>query len=162
MIFDSMKSSLVVFGRVLPEELHVIKQLEVDSGYDEDTANSNYPLNSVKTGKIVIVNQYFRELENSHGISFLFVLFPEERFEDTKARLHERFGLGRKEFSKIKLGAYFQSDKGATFISLEENEATKSLILYDKLNNLDHLCMDHPDRSRAQNTYSDRPMVIKN
>ncbi|CDO95463.1 unnamed protein product [Kluyveromyces dobzhanskii CBS 2104] len=167
MIFESMKSSLVVFGRVLPEELNVIKQIEVDSGYDDEEIENSDSVNLdsstlPKSGKIVIVNQYFRELENSHGISFLFVLFPEERFEETRARLHERFGLGRKEFSKIKLGAYFQSEKGATFMPLEDDASTNNLILYEKLNNLDHLCMDHPDRSRAQNTYSDRPMVIKN
>lgn len=166
MIFDSMKSSLVVFGRVLPEELQIIKQIEVDSGYDDEPIDENRTMaedsKSLQNGKVVIVNQYFRELENSHGISFLFVLFPGEKFKDTRSRLHERFGLGRKEFAKIKLGAYYQTEKGATYLSLEENETTNNLVLYDKLNNLDHLCMDHPDRSRTQNTYSDRPMVIKN
>lgn len=160
MIFDSMKSSLVVFGRILPEEVEVIKQIEIDSGYDDESEEDLTTMEAKSKGKILIVNQYFRDLENAHGIAFLFPLLPDEKFPETRERLHAKFGLGAKEFSKVKLGAYYQTDKGIKFFSLEGNDID-DLILYDKLGNLDHLCMDHPDRSKTQAGYTDKPMVIK-
>ncbi|QID87442.1 ubiquitin-specific protease ubp15 [Saccharomyces pastorianus] len=114
-------------------------------------------------GRIVVVQQYFKDLENRHGISFLFNLIPDETFPKTKDRLHAKFGLGQKEFSKIKLSIGYSTEEGTVFRSLQgfSDEELDKVILYDIMSNLDYIYMDHPDRLRSHSSY-DRPMIIKN
>ncbi|SCW02136.1 LAFE_0E14972g1_1 [Lachancea fermentati] len=168
--FDELAESFLFFGRVLPEELALVQQLEratpdIDDSMDEMEEDLSVVKDNheIVGGKLVIVIQYFKELDNRHGISFLFNLLPGENFIQTRDRLHSKFGLGRKEFSKIKLGITVNSDSGLTFKPMHNysEENLKEIILFDVMNNLDYICMDHPDRSRTQ-TYHDRPMVIKN
>ncbi|SCU86930.1 LANO_0C09604g1_1 [Lachancea nothofagi CBS 11611] len=170
-VFEELAESFLFFGRILPDELALVNQLEEVSlenldSMDEAEEDGLDQLNNkanVINGKLVIVIQYFKDLENRHGISFLFNLIPGENCLETRDRLHAKFGLGRKEFSKIKLGITISSDNGLTFKSLHgyTDEELREIVLFDVLNNLDYICMDHPDRTRTQ-TYHDRPMVIKN
>ena len=116
-----------------------------------------------KDGRLVIVQQYFKEIENSHGISFLFNLIPKEPFFKTRERLHKKFGLGQKEFSKIKLGILFSTPEGRSFKSFQHfnKETLENMILFNLMSNSDIIFMDHPDRLRSHNA-QDRPMIIKN
>ena len=102
-------------------------------------------------------------MENKHGISFLFNLIPNEYFPETRRRLHQKFGLGQKEFSKIKLGILFTTPQGKSFKSLQNytEEELDKMVLFDIMSNLDTIFMDHPDRLRSHISH-DRPMVIKN
>ncbi|SCU89331.1 LADA_0E14884g1_1 [Lachancea dasiensis] len=170
-VFQELSESFLFFGRALPEELALVNQLEdasseamdsMDETEEDDLAIQNNKSLTIK-GKLVIVIQYFKDLENRHGISFLFNLIPGENCLGTRDRLHAKFGLGQKEFSKIKLGITMSSENGLTFKSLHgyTDEELSDIILFDILNNLDYICMDHPDRTRTQN-YHGRPMVIKN
>ncbi|SCV02427.1 LAME_0H00298g1_1 [Lachancea meyersii CBS 8951] len=169
-VFQELAESFLFFGRILPEELALVNQLEETSSDNVDsmdeTETDGFDLGVQQTsainGKLVIVIQYFKDLDNRHGISFLFNLVPGENFLETRERLHSRFGLGRKEFSKIKLGITIGSDNGLAFKSLHgfTDDELREIVLFDVLNNLDYICMDHPDRTRTQ-TYTDRPMVIK-
>ncbi|AET40403.1 ubiquitin-specific protease UBP15 Ecym_5671 [Eremothecium cymbalariae DBVPG len=164
---ESVDESFLIFARVLPEEVATVYQLEQQSPTDSVNDSKEEDLNIIKgsidVGIIVIVQQFFKEWENKHGISFLFTLLPGEIFVETKKRLHEKFGLGQKEFSKIKLGILYSTDKGAVFKSLSgaNDEDSNQIILHDLMNNLDYITMDHPDRSRNQ-APQDRPMMIKN
>ncbi|QID81814.1 ubiquitin-specific protease ubp15 [Saccharomyces pastorianus] len=80
-----------------------------------------------------------------------------------KDRLHAKFGLGQKEFSKIKLSIGYSTEEGTVFRSLQgfSDEELDKVILYDIMSNLDYIYMDHPDRLRSHSSY-DRPMIIKN
>ncbi|CEP64996.1 ubiquitin-specific protease UBP15 LALA0_S16e00298g [Lachancea lanzarotensis] len=170
-VFQELAESFLFFGRVLPEELALVNQLENASADNldlmDDTESDSFDVGVEQTpainGKLVIVIQYFKDLDNRHGISFLFNLVPGENFLETRDRLHSKFGLGRKEFSKIKLGITVGSDTGLTFKPLSgfTDDELHEIVLFDVLNNLDYICMDHPDRTRTQ-AYHDRPMVIKN
>lgn len=170
-VFEELSEAFLFFGRVLPEELALVKQLEEMSPDNMDSMDETEEedlgilpkVPATTEGKLVIVIQYFKELDNRHGVSFLFNLIPDENCLQTWDRLHSKFGLGRKEFSKIKLGITISSDAGLTFKSLHgfTDEELSEIVLFDVLNNLDYICMDHPDRTRTQ-TYHDRPMVIKN
>lgn len=173
MTFESISDSFLIFGRVLPNELSIVNQLKEQSLSqlkDEESLHSEIEQQTEisiprepRPNTIVIVQQYFKDWNNSHGISFLFDLIPGENFLETKKRLHTKFGLGVKEFSKIKLGVLFQSEEGPilkSFHDFTDAELSK-LILSDILNNLDYICMDHPDRSKSQ-SYYDRPIMIKN
>lgn len=171
--FDEIGKSHNLFARILPEETKLLKQIDyLESMEDEEHDYSSNDMrgeicesdlidNNIE-GKIVIVMQYFKEQENKHGISFLFNILPDENLVDTKVRLHEKFGLGQKEFSKIKLSLVIRTNGGKVLKSLynfdEENE--RSLVLYDLMENLDCILMDHPDRLKSQATH-DRPMTIK-
>lgn len=169
----SIGKSVFLFGRVLPEELALVKQLdsvserdedddEVSMGDGEDLAITARNAKPKIEGRLVMVVQYFKDPENRHGISFLFNLIPGETFLKTRARLHERFGLGQKEFSKIKLRIWYTTPHGHSFRSLQDytDEELDRLILYNIMSNLDCIYMDHPDRLRSQSTH-DRPMFIK-
>ncbi|SCU98847.1 LAMI_0F16468g1_1 [Lachancea mirantina] len=172
-VFEELADSYLFFGRVLPDELSLVQQLEaatlnsedaMDDLEDEDEEDLSIvkPQGKQKNGRLVIVIQYFRELENRHGVSFLFNLIPGENFLKTRDRLHSKFGLGSKEFSKIKLGIAVSADGGLSYKNLHgfSEEELSNVVLFDMMNNLDYICMDHPDRTRSQ-TYHDRPMVIK-
>ncbi|CCF60039.1 hypothetical protein KAFR_0I02600 [Kazachstania africana CBS 2517] len=191
--FKQISKSYLIFGRVLGEESELFKKFdeeissEENSEADDDISMSPSPApdtykadasdsfeddetkkigdskKAEEEGRLVIVQQYFKEIENRHGISFLFNLIPDEPFTKTRERLHAKFGLGQKEFSKIKLGILFTMGQNRTFKSLShysDNELEK-VILYKIMSNLDYIFMDHPDRLRSHNTH-DRPMVIKN
>ncbi|AMD21987.1 HFR132Cp [Eremothecium sinecaudum] len=164
---ESIDERFLIFARYLPDEVAAVKTIEqnspAESLEESDEASTGISRVSSTRETIVIVQQFFKEWENKHGISFLFTIFPGETFLETKRRLHEKFGLGQKEFSKIKLGILYDTKKGAIFKSLTENNGKdlSQLVLYELLNNLDYITMDHPDRSRNQ-TYHDRPMMIKN
>lgn len=175
----SVGKSVLLFGRVLPEEVTLVNQLdslsnsdEVSMGDDDDDDDDNdeedlgVKGSSPKTilqGCVVMVAQYFKDIENRHGISFLFKLVPNEPFPQTRSRLHEKFGLGQREFSKIHLAISYTTSTGTSFRSLQgySEEELEKLVLFNVMSNLDCIYMDHPDRLRSQNSH-DRPMVIKN
>ncbi|QLL30224.1 hypothetical protein HG536_0A00410 [Torulaspora globosa] len=167
----SIGKSVLLFGRILPEELALVKQLDSlsnteDESMDDDEEDLGLTESNPKAvlqGCLIIVSQYFKDIENRHGISFLFKLIPNEPFPQTRARLHEKFGLGQREFSKINLAISFSTPSGTSFRSLQgyTEEELDSLVLFNVMSNLDCLYMDHPDRLRSQSSH-DRPMVIKN
>ncbi|EDO16509.1 hypothetical protein Kpol_513p25 [Vanderwaltozyma polyspora DSM 70294] len=171
---DEVGKSQILFGRVLPEELKLIKELDDLENVNESENDISMVQNNnsgevldknteISRGRLVIIMQYFKDLDHRHGISFLFNLIPGENLAETKARLHERFGLGQKEFSKIKLNLLLRSKGNKSLMSLQDysSEEETKLVLYDVMGHLDCIYMDHPDRLRSQTTH-DRPMMIKN
>ncbi|KAL3230950.1 Ubiquitin carboxyl-terminal hydrolase 15 [Nakaseomyces bracarensis] len=169
--FKNVSKSSLVFGRVLPDEAALVRKLEESSGGSEQDINMNYEEDLVSAtdgtvpvtdGKLVIVSQYFKDPQNKHGVSFLFNLVPGELFFETKERLHQKFGLGQKEFLKIKIVISMATSDGMVTKPLFKytDEELSGIILYDVLNNLDHIYLDHPDRLRSHNS-ADRPMIIK-
>lgn len=181
--FEEIGKFGYLIGRILPEEVALLKQFKKEENEDrlgipqnktETDSNSTdvlmkgseenpFEAEEDIEGRLVLVEQYFKEYDNKHGISFIFNLIPDENFNDTKARLHARFGLGQKEFSKIKLGIHYSTPTGRVFKSLQgftEAELSK-IVLYNIMDNFDYIYMDHPDRLRSHSSH-DRPMVIKN
>lgn len=165
----SIGKSVLLFGRILPQELALVRQMDNSAENADNDAIDEEDLGTVENddqsikGRLVAVVQYFKDMENRHGISFLFELLPNETFSETRARLHEKFGLGQKEFAKIKLGISFSTPTGTSFRQLQgySEEELGKLVLYNVMSSLDCIYMDHPDRLRSQSAH-DRPMVIKN
>ncbi|SMN20418.1 similar to Saccharomyces cerevisiae YMR304W UBP15 Ubiquitin-specific protease involved in protein deubiquitination [Maudiozyma saulgeensis] len=186
-LFKQISKQFLIFGRILPDELDLFNKFD---NYENGGVESNQHLRDVEEssssisdqpsvsptpdslrymnnpendGHLVVVSQYFKDMDNKHGISFLFNLIPNEKFPDTRDRLHKKFGLGQKEFSRIKLGVLFTTAQGKSFKSLQNysEEELGGIVLFDVMSNLDTIFMDHPDRLRSHNSY-DRPMVIKN
>ena len=186
-LFKQISKQFLIFGRILPDELDLFNKFEnyetnkitsthhlrdidesssslIDISSASPTPDSlRYQNNPENEGHLVVVSQYFKDMENKHGISFLFNLIPNEYFPETRSRLHQKFGLGQKEFSKIKLGILFTTPQGKSFKSLQNytEEELEKMVLFDIMSNLDTIFMDHPDRLRSHISH-DRPMVIKN
>lgn len=186
-LFKQISKQFLIFGRILPDELELFNKFEnyenskltsthhlrdidesssslIDIPSASPTPDSlKYQNNPENEGHLVVVSQYFKDMENKHGISFLFNLIPNEYFPETRRRLHQKFGLGQKEFSKIKLGILFTTPQGKSFKSLQNytEEELDKMVLFDIMSNLDTIFMDHPDRLRSHISH-DRPMVIKN
>lgn len=170
--FKNVSKSSLIFGRILPEETSLVRKLEnsgiependINMSCEEDLVPPTTDLETpIIAGKLVIVSQYFKDPQNRHGVSFLFNLIPGENFLQTKERLHQKFGLGQKEFLKIKIVISMATSDGIVtkpVFRYTEEELSK-IYLYDILNNLDHIYLDHPDRLRSHNA-ADRPMIIK-
>lgn len=185
--FKDVSKDYLLFGRILPEELELFNRFEEYNSQPANTSDysvnldenlksvndgvvdlssstiSRQHVNPEDDGHLIIVSQYFKDMENRHGISFLFNILPNEPFPQTRDRLHKKFGLGQKEFSKIKLGILFSTPQGKSFKSLQNysDEELERLVLFDIMSDLDVIFLDHPDRLRSHNSH-DRPMVIKN
>lgn len=167
--FKNLGKTSLLFGRVLKEEVDLIKGLSdpansMDSGIDNEidlVSDSNHQ-RPVVNGKLIIVGQYFKDPQNKHGISFLFNLVPGENFIQTRERLHQKFGLGQREFAKVKMVISLNTSDGTVTKSLQNytDEELSRIYLFDIMNNLDYIYFDHPDRLKSHNS-SDRPMVIK-
>ncbi|SSD60241.1 related to Ubiquitin carboxyl-terminal hydrolase 15 [Saccharomycodes ludwigii] len=155
---EEISPEMVVLARVLPEEVELIRLLEESVEEEsQDLSVSNYK----KHGKLVIVVQYFKDLSKTHGISFLFRILPEESLFSMKNRLHACFGLGQKEFMRIKLGIIMHRDNKLIDLSDKPDDEIDQITPYDIMEPFDYICLDHPDRSRQQSTF-DRPIMIKN
>lgn len=174
--FKDFDQHVLIFGRILPEESNLICHLDKHThgklyGLPSDKvisieseSTSSLPDNHDAPGKLVVVSQYFRDPERNHGISFLFNLIPDENFLETRNRLHEKFGLGDKEFGKVKFSLYIKTSEGALMISMEEytDDELQRLILDNRMKNMDKIFMDHPDRLKSHAVGAEKPMMIKN
>lgn len=108
--------------------------------------------------KSIIVLQCTKTVNNTHGVSFVFQLKPKENFIDALDRLNTLFGLGKKEFSKIRLSSFSHKDSHTINISNMSNTDLSKLYPYDIYESSDVLFLDHPDRFKP--VYN-RQMSIK-
>ncbi|CCE65580.1 hypothetical protein TPHA_0L02290 [Tetrapisispora phaffii CBS 4417] len=167
--FDDVGKGVLLFARILPEELKLLHHLdnlentdETESYSSTNESNSTTQDHKKPNDHLVVVMQCFKGIENRHGISFLFDLRPNENLSDAKSRLHKKFGLGEREFNKIKFNLLVRTYTGKVLKSLQDltEEEEQKIILYNIMGHLDIIYMDHPDRLKSQSS-QDRPMTIK-
>lgn len=112
-----------------------------------------------KSLNIVPAFHFYKNSNNHHGVPFIFPVYPEEPFSETRERLRHKLGLGTQAFEKIKLALADSNDKGR-YIDPENLELT----LFDEIAKFDSnvsLALDHPDRTpRRQNPF-DKGISIK-
>lgn len=109
--------------------------------------------------KSVIVIQCTKSAKNTHGVSFVFQLIPNENFIDTLDRLNDVFGLGKKEFSKIRFSSFSHKTNSTIHISNLSNEDLSKLVPFDLYQTSDIIFMDHPDRIKT--LHPNRQMSIR-
>lgn len=101
---------------------------------------------------IVPVFHFHKNPAYSHGKPFIFAVFPGEPFEETKARLRKKLGLGEQAFEKVRIALTDMNDKGRYLESDKPN-----LELFEEVARFDQnisLALDHPDRNpRRQNPF---------
>ncbi|XBW36977.1 hypothetical protein QEN19_002557 [Hanseniaspora menglaensis] len=109
--------------------------------------------------KNIIVMQCCNSLNNTHGTSFIFQLVPNENFIDTLDRLNDTFGLGKKEFSKIKFSSFSHKTNTTIYISNKSNKDLSTMLPYEIYDSSDIFFMDHPNRNK--NVLVNRQMSIR-
>lgn len=107
---------------------------------------------NLKLLNIVPVFHFQKSTSYVHSKPFVFVVYPEESFEDTKTRLRKKLGLGIQAFEKIKIALADINDKGR-YLDAEKAD----LNLLNEILKFDShvsLALDHPDRNpRRANPY---------
>lgn len=149
-----------------PTELNVLVNYDLLSKYvdsnetpqfDNEVEQREYQ-DSIKYSKNVNIVPVFHFYKNSsyhHSIPFLFIIFPEESFKDTKKRLQQKLGVNDANFNKIKFALADNNDKGK-YIDDDDN-----IILYNEITNeLCNLALDHVDRN-PKKSLADKGIQIK-
>ncbi|KTW29759.1 hypothetical protein T552_00966 [Pneumocystis carinii B80] len=113
-------------------------------------------LNLEKDDQYVNVYHFQKEPARSHGIPFRFIIKPNEKFNETKARLLKRTGMKEKDMSKVKY-AVIQQTSFAKPHYLEDDD-----IIYDILKNSDDLLgLDHLDKTVRTGRHCEKAIFIK-
>ncbi|KAH3674687.1 hypothetical protein WICMUC_003103 [Wickerhamomyces mucosus] len=139
-------------------EKDLLEPLKYNMEGDEDEDDS---IDEVLGVKPVAVVQFHKDPKRRlHGISFVFEFKKDETLTETIKRLQERFGLGVKEFGKIKICLWNAQDapvyfKNPFFTGQDEvNEGSdpNNFIPFTDSGSQFFLGLDHPDRAiRASN-----------
>lgn len=117
--------------------------------------------------KVVNLFHYSRDPTKTHGVPCKFVIYADEKFEDTKKRIQDRIGVSDKEFAKYKfvLIPSLVYKQPADILDSECSEGltvlTEDDVLFDhKWLPEDALGLDHIDR-RPNKTTAERGIVMR-
>ncbi|KAK9449666.1 uncharacterized protein V1518DRAFT_414322 [Limtongia smithiae] len=114
-------------------------------------------LNLAEDERVIQVFHFQKEPNRTHGIPFWFVLKPDEKFVDTKARLQTRTGIRDRQFEKIKF-ALVRQHKYSEPLYLNDEQVVAQIAEVD-----DALGMDHLDKTTYKNLrHEQRAIFIKN
>ncbi|CAK9439700.1 uncharacterized protein LODBEIA_P38000 [Lodderomyces beijingensis] len=168
---SNISESVDIYCGVFPAEIAVlcdhgfVKRFTIEPASIDETEIEDKTLRDEfvsarelsKNLNIIPAFHFHKNSSNHHGIPFLFVVFPNEPFEQTKERLRLKLGLGKQAFDKVRLALADMNDKGMYL-----DEGDENLVLFDKLDQRrNHLALDHPDRDpKRQNTF-DKGISIK-
>lgn len=107
---------------------------------------------------IIPVFHFHKTITYAHSRPFIFAVFPDEPFLETKARLQHKLGLGALAFAKMRIAVADSEDKGRYLDADKPN-----LVLLDELARFDSLvllALDHPDRSPRKTNPFDKGISI--
>lgn len=125
-----------------------------DSDITDETLRLEFQLAQryLKLLNIIPVFHFHKSTSYVHSKPFVFAVFPDELFEDTKTRLRKKLGLGIQAFEKIKIALADSNDKGR-YLDMDKADLN---LLQEILKFDSHvsLALDHPDRTpRRVNPY---------
>lgn len=113
----------------------------------------------LKLLNIVPVFHFYKSTSYIHSKPFVFAVYPEESFEDTKTRLRKKLGLGIQAFEKVKIALADINDKGR-YLDTEKAD----LNLLNEILKFDShvsLALDHPDRNPRRTNPYERGISIR-
>lgn len=113
----------------------------------------------LKLLNIIPVFHFHKVTTYTHSKPFIFAVFPEESFSETKQRLRRKLGLGLQAFEKIKIAIADENDKGR-YLELDKPD----LNLLDEILSFHTsvlLALDHPDRSPKKPNPFDKGISIR-
>lgn len=170
-VIDTINDHYELYAGYFPAEVEILahhdlfkrlgnRPTDANSIEDEFTREDYFNAKRL-TGSlnIIPVFHFYRNTNYQHGIPFIFPVYPDESFENTKERLRRKLGLGIQAFEKVKIALADSSGKGMYL-----DNGNTELNLFDEVANFDanvSLALDHPGRSpRRQNPY-DKGISIK-
>lgn len=149
---DNLNESFDYYVNELPIEATVLKVNDLvasmepleDLKFDNEIDNYEYEMamKYLRSFNIIPVFHFHKSSTNHHSVPFLFIVFPLEKFKDTKRRLQNKLGLNDANFSKIKFALADIHDKGKYLVDTDE------MVLYDQISDTGlSLALDHIDRN---------------
>lgn len=108
---------------------------------------------------IIPVFHFHKTTSYVHSKPFVFAVYPDEPFEETKARLRKKLGLGVQAFDKIRVALADVNDKGR-YLDFEK----PTLNLFEEVTKFDShvsLALDHPDRNNRRANPFDKGISIR-
>lgn len=168
---ESINDSFELYTGFFPADVEILTQHDLFKRFIdkptipeeiEDEFTRNDYLHAKKLSdqlNIIPVYHFYKNVNYQHSIPFIFAVYPDEPFDETKERLRKKLGLGIQAFDKIKFALADSNAKGR-YIDHEKLESN----LFDQVSHFEanvSLALDHPDRTpRRQNPF-DKGISIK-
>lgn len=107
---------------------------------------------------IVPVFHFHKSTTYTHSKPFVFAVFPEEPYEETRERLRKKLGLGTPAFEKVRIALADLNDKGR-YLDVEK----PGFNLLEEISKFDShvsLALDHRDRNPKRTNAYDKGISI--
>lgn len=168
---DDINDQCEIYCAYLPAEVEILSSHDMFKRFDENFTAANDIEDELvrlefekakefsKLLNIVPVFHFYKNTSYVHSKPFVFAVYPEEPFEETKARLRKKLGLGIQAFDKIKIALADSNDKGR-YLDLEK----PNLNLFEEVTRFDShvsLALDHPDRNPRRANPFDKGISIR-
>lgn len=168
---DEINDQHEIYCGYFPAEVEILVNHDMFKRFDENYVSSSDIEDEVlraefekaqqfsKLLNIIPVFHFHKTTSFSHSKPFIFAVYPDETFEDTKVRLRKKLGLGIQAFEKIKIALADMNDKGR-YLDPEK----PGLNLLEEITKFDShvsLALDHPDRNPRRPNPFDKGISIK-
>lgn len=168
---DSVNDGVELYAGIFPVEVEILVNYDMIKSFEDKPANMADIIdeetklellmarNFSKHLNMIPVFHFYKNSNYHHGVPFVFPVYPNEKFVDTKKRLRKRLGLGLQAFEKVKFALADSNDKGC-YIDHENQD----LVLYNEIGKYENsvsLAIDHPDRSPRRVSQFDKGISIK-
>lgn len=168
---EDLNSEYEYYCGYFPAEVEVLTGHDMFKRFDENYTSASDIEDEVlrlefklakrylKLLNIVPVFHFHKSTSYVHSKPFVFAVYPDESFEDTKTRLRKKLGLGIQAFEKIKIALADVNDKGR-YLDVEKAD----LNLLNEILKFDShvsLALDHPDRNPRRTNPYERGISIR-
>lgn len=170
MSIDSIPDGKTLYVGIFPIEVEILSEHEIIKKYEDvpidlDFCKNNQIMDEYLIAKkmkknlnLISVFHFHKNVNHRHGIPFILIVYPTEKFEVTKERLRKKLGLGTQAFEKIKFVLIDNKDR-VSYIDPKNDE----LILFEEIGRSQislSFALDHPDRNIRRQNY-DKGISIK-
>lgn len=167
---ESIDDHYELYAGSFPVEVEILTQHDLIKRYvdrpvrpedfDDEVVKRDlkYAQRLSKSLNIIPVFHFHKNINYPHLIPFIFPVYPDEPFDQTKERLQRKLGLSQANFDKVKLALADTNGKGRYLDT--ENE----LNLFEEVSQFDSnvsLALDHIDRTPRRPSQLDKGISIK-
>lgn len=168
---DEINDQYEIYCGYFPAEVEILSSHDMFKRFDENYITASDIEDEVlrqefekaqefsKLLNIIPVFHFYKSTSYVHSKPFVFAVYPDEPFEETKTRLRKKLGLGIQAFDKIKIALADMNDKGR-YLDLEK----PGLNLFEEVTKFDShvsLALDHPDRNPRRANPFDKGISIR-
>lgn len=170
-LIDDVSDSFELLCGYFPAEVEILVTNDMFKRFDDDHVTAEdiedeilrdefeKALKYLKLLNIIPVFHFHKMTTYTHSKPFIFAVFPEEPFDETKQRLRKKLGLGSQAFDKIKIAIADMNDKGR-YLDFDKTDFN----LFHEISTFGSsvsLALDHPDRNPKRANPFDKGISIK-